>query len=39
MAALSPWVWAVGLVGLAGLMVFWFSPILILVLILGGSEA
>ena len=38
MAALSPWVWVVGLVGLAVLMVFWFSPILILVLILGGTE-
>ena len=38
MAALSPWVWVLGLVALAVLMVFWFSPILILVLILGGSE-
>lgn len=38
MAALSPWVWVAGLAGLAALMVFWFSPILILVLILGGSE-
>ena len=38
MAALSPWVWVAGLAALAVLMVFWFSPILILVLILGGSE-
>lgn len=38
MAALSPWVWVVGLAALAVLMVFWFSPILILVLILGGTE-
>ncbi len=38
MAALSPWVWVLGLVALALLMVVWFSPILILVLILGGSE-
>jgi Zn-dependent protease len=38
MAALSPWVWVAGLAGLAALMFFWFSPILILVLILGGSE-
>ncbi len=38
MAALSPWVWVAGLAGLAALMFLWFSPILILVLILGGSE-
>lgn len=38
MAALSPWVWVAGLVGLGVLMVFWFSPVLILVLLLGGSE-
>jgi len=38
MAALSPWVWVLGLAALAVLMVVWFSPILILVLILGGSE-
>jgi Zn-dependent protease len=39
MAALSPWVWVAGLVGLAALMVVWFSPVLLLVLLLGGSEA
>lgn len=38
MAALSPWVWVAGLAALAVLMVVWFSPILILVLLLGGSE-
>jgi Zn-dependent protease len=38
MAALSPWIWVAGLVALGLLMVVWFSPILILVLILGGSE-
>jgi Zn-dependent protease len=38
MAALSPWVWVLGLAGLAVLMVVWFSPILLLVLLLGGWE-
>ena len=38
MAALSPWVWVAGLAALAALMVVWFSPILILVLLLGGAE-
>ena len=38
MAALSPWVWVLGLAALAVLMVVWFSPILILVLLLGGTE-
>lgn len=38
MAALSPWVWVAGLAALAVLMVVWFSPILILVLLLGGTE-
>jgi Zn-dependent protease len=38
MAALSPWAWVAGLVALGVLMVVWFSPILLLVLLLGGSE-
>lgn len=38
MAALSPWVWVAGLVGLAAMMVVWFSPILLLVLGLASYE-
>lgn len=38
MAALSPWVWVAGLAALGILMVIWFSPVLILVLLLGGTE-
>lgn len=38
MAALSPWVWIGGLVLLGVLMVVWLSPILLLVLLLGGFE-
>lgn len=38
MAALSPWAWVAGLAALAVLMVVWFSPILLLVLLLGGTE-
>jgi Zn-dependent protease len=39
MAALSPWVWLVGLVGLVALMVFFPNPILLLILVLGGLES
>lgn len=38
MAALSPWVWIAGLGVLAVLLVVWLSPILLLVLLLGGME-
>lgn len=38
MAALSPWAWLGGLVLLAGLMVFWFNWILIIILLMGGFE-
>ena len=38
MAALSPWAWIAGLAALAVMMVVWFSPILLLVLLLGGTE-
>lgn len=38
MAALSPWVWVLGLAALAVLMVVWFSPIILLILALGGVE-
>ncbi len=38
MAALSPWVWVLGVAALVVLMVVWFSPILLLVLLFGGFE-
>jgi Zn-dependent protease len=38
MAALSPWVWLVGFVGLIALTVFFPNPILLLVLLFGGLE-
>jgi Zn-dependent protease len=39
MAALSPWVWAVGYAGLVALTFVFPNPILILVLIFGGIES
>ena len=39
MAALSPWVWAVGYAVLVGLTFAFPNPVLILVLILGGFES
>jgi Zn-dependent protease len=39
MAALSPWVWLVGLAGLIAMVFFFPSPILILILLLGGLES
>jgi Zn-dependent protease len=39
MAALSPWVWLVGLVGLVALVIFFPNPILLLILLLGGLES
>jgi Zn-dependent protease len=39
MAALSPWVWLVGLAGLVALVVFFPNPILLLILLLGGLES
>jgi Zn-dependent protease len=39
MAALSPWVWLVGLAGLVAMAFFFPSPILILILVLGGMES
>src|SRR5262245_42769862 len=39
MAALSPWVWLVGLVGLVAMAFFFPSPILLLILVLGGLES
>ena len=39
MAALSPWVWAVGYAGLVALTFLFPNPILILVLIFGGIES
>src|SRR4051795_5347975 len=39
MAALSPWVWLVGLAGLVAMVFFFPSPILILILLLGGMES
>jgi Zn-dependent protease len=38
MAALSPWVWVVGYVGLVALTFAFPNPILILILLLGGFE-
>jgi Zn-dependent protease len=39
MAALSPWVWLVGFAGLVALVFFIPSPILLLILLLGGMES
>jgi Zn-dependent protease len=39
MAALSPWVWLVGLAGLVAMVFFFPSPILLLILLLGGLES
>jgi Zn-dependent protease len=39
MAALSPWVWLVGLVGLVAMVFFFPNPILLLILLLGGLES
>jgi Zn-dependent protease len=39
MAALSPWIWLVGLVGLVALAFFFPNPILFLVLVFGGMES
>jgi Zn-dependent protease len=39
MAALSPWVWLLGLVGMVALVVFFPNPILLLILLLGGLES
>jgi Zn-dependent protease len=39
MAALSPWVWLVGFAGLVAMTFFFPSPILILILVLGGMES
>jgi Zn-dependent protease len=39
MAALSPWVWLVGLAGLVAMAFFFPSPIVLLILLLGGMES
>jgi Zn-dependent protease len=39
MAALSPWVWLLGLAGLAAMVFFFPSPIVLLILLLGGMES
>src|SRR3954452_7657965 len=39
MAALSPWVWLVGFAGLVAMVFFFPSPILLLILLLGGMES
>jgi Zn-dependent protease len=39
MAALSPWVWLIGLAGLVAMIIFFPSPILLLILLLGGLES
>jgi Zn-dependent protease len=39
MAALSPWVWLVGFAGLVAMVFLFPSPILILILVLGGLES
>ena len=39
MAALSPWVWLLGLAAIVGMLVFFPSPILLLILVLGGFES
>jgi Zn-dependent protease len=38
MAALSPWVWLVGFAGLVAMAVVFPSPILLIILLLGGME-
>lgn len=38
MAALTPWMWLAGFAALLALMVFFFSPIILLVVIFGGIE-
>jgi Zn-dependent protease len=38
MAALSPWVWLLGYAGLVALTIFFFNPILLLILVFGGFE-
>jgi Zn-dependent protease len=38
MAALSPWVWLVGFAGLVAMVFFFPSPILLIILLLGGME-
>jgi Zn-dependent protease len=39
MAALSPWVWVLGMAGIVAMLVFVPSPILLLILVLGGFES
>jgi Zn-dependent protease len=39
MAALSPWVWLVGIAGLVAMAFFFPSPIVLLILLLGGMES
>jgi Zn-dependent protease len=39
MAALSPWIWLVGLAGLVAMAFFFPSPIVLLILVLGGLES
>jgi Zn-dependent protease len=39
MAALSPWLWLVGLAGLVAMAFFFPSPIVLLILVLGGLES
>jgi hypothetical protein len=39
MAALSPWVWLLGLAGMVALVIFFPNPILLLILLLGGLES
>jgi Zn-dependent protease len=38
MAALSPWVWLVGFAGLIAMVFFFPSPVVVLILLLGGME-
>ncbi len=39
MAALSPWVWVAGFVGLVAITVFFPNPIMLLILLFGGLES
>jgi Zn-dependent protease len=39
MAALSPWVWVLGMAGIVAMLVLVPSPILLLILVLGGFES
>jgi Zn-dependent protease len=39
MAALSPWVWLVGFAGLVAMVFFFPSPILLIILLIGGMES